>query len=143
MPLNTPVTIRGSSESKEQKKNLNMNRYLNRHLVYPSEMGVGDYYRVDDKAKNKEYRGIWVELIGSKWIAHSGKIAWYCHCAATGSPIFTLYLDGTTRKNANASSTKKWLNKRSKLNELILTKPNREHLIEKLRHILLELEKHN
>lgn len=84
--------------------------YLNRHVIVPDDMDSDNYYyRIDDFAKNNEYKGLLVEVIGQKWIGSSKKIGWLCETVGSGKKFFTLYLDATSRISKSDPVVQAWL----------------------------------
>ncbi len=120
------VTL-GEHTRKFEKKN-----YLNRHVIFPNEIDTDYYYRVDDNAKNQEHKGLLVEVIGSKWIGSSKKIAWLCRTVGSGQEFYTLYIDATSRIRKNDPNVQESLRAKKQLAKICFREDTVASLIEKL-----------
>ena len=129
---NHHVFIDGKQRTFETRK------YLNRHLVIPEDWTRDAYYQIDDVAKNIEYRNAWVQVIGSKWLPSSRKIIWRCRNIQTGQIIYSLYIDGTSRRLATEQATQDWIDDQK--TNFIISLEDRTKWIKKLKTVLEALE---
>jgi hypothetical protein len=114
--------------------------YLNRHVIFPNEVDNENYYyRVDDSAKNQEHKGLLVEVIGSKWIGSSEKIAWLCKTVGSGQEFYTLYIDATSRIRKDNPHVQESLRAKKQLAKICFREDTVASLIQKLESAALQM----
>lgn len=123
----------------EHRRTFEATHYLNRHIVLPQEVSDNFYYRVDDLAKNAEYQGLLVEVVGSKWIGSSKKIAWKCRTVGSGQDFYTLYLDATSRIQKDDPNVIRALRAKKKVSQRCFREDTIARLIEKLESTATEM----
>jgi hypothetical protein len=125
----------GDHTRKFAKKN-----YLNRHIIFPNEVDNDNYYyRVDDNAKNQEHKGLLIEVIGSKWIGSSEKIAWLCKTVGSGQEFYTLYIDATSRIRKNDPNVQESLRAKKQESKICFREDTVASLVEKLETAALQM----
>jgi hypothetical protein len=123
----------------EHERTFSVKNYLNRHVVLPNEASNDYYYRVDDSAKNEEYQGLLVEVIGAKWIGSSKKIAWKCKTVGSGQEFYTLFLDATSRIQKSNQDVQRALRAKKKTAQRCFREDTVSTMIEQLESAAREM----